>query len=271
VWRQGPAFWIVTALLLVAALGLNITVRFLELHFRKLPVDLRQSLNGLPKTLGPWVLVPNDEGLPPDMIEALGTKEYAFLDYVDGRLVSAKELEELQSKAGRERREQLARLQQRRPAAVVNLGLTYYTGKADTVAHIPDRCYIAGGFEPISYKIEKWPIGRQLSLAGGEGIEVRYINFEDQSSGRNRLRRNVCYFFHANGQFESDPLGVRRRLQSLRERYGYYLKIETMSLEPDADKAARVMQDFLSQTLPAVQACLPDWNRLRQSGVPTGK
>ena len=42
----------------------------------------------------------------------------------------------------------MLRVQQMCPQAVINVGLTYYTGMVDTVSHIPDRCYIADGFEP---------------------------------------------------------------------------------------------------------------------------
>ncbi len=40
--------------------------------------------------------------------------------------------------------------------AVINIGVTYYTGMVDTVARIPERCYIADGFEPTSYKVVTW-------------------------------------------------------------------------------------------------------------------
>ena len=43
------------------------------------------------------------------------------------------------------------------PDALVNFAVTYYTGLVDTVAHIPDRCYVADGFEPTSYTKENWP------------------------------------------------------------------------------------------------------------------
>ena len=47
------------------------------------------------------------------------------------------------------------RIRPKNPKAVVNLGLTYYTGLVDTVAHIPDRCYIADGYEART-KYDVW-------------------------------------------------------------------------------------------------------------------
>lgn len=258
-----PAFMLVAGLLIVAAVVFNVASETLELHFRKLPVPLAKRLDSLPMRLGPWMLVPNDEVLSPDIVEALGTRDYAFLDYVDTRQLTEQELQRLQTLQGTERRRELIRIQLQRPEAVVNLGLTYYTGKADTVAHIPERCYIAGGYEPVTPpEPVKWPIGARLSGAASDQISVRFINFEDQTAARVKQRRSVAYFFHVNGRFEQDPLEVRKRLQNLFERYGYYMKIETMTLVPDPQRSSEVMSDFLVNALPEIARCLPDWQAI---------
>ena len=116
---------------------------------------------------------------------------------------------------------------------MLNVGLTYYTGSVDTVAHIPDRCYIADGFEPTSHNMVTW--------SAFEGRPGR-----DDARRRRRLlhqfrrpgclaaihaARNVAYFFHANGVYTADPIGVRVLLQDLRQRYAYYSKIELMTAD----------------------------------------
>jgi hypothetical protein len=146
---------------------------------------------------------------------------------------------------------------------VVHLGLTYYTGLVDTVAHIPDRCYIADGYEPSSYTVPTWNLGMD---ANGKmfSLPVRFIAFED-STGTNRVSKCVAYVFHTNGHYESDPLGVRQTLEDLTERYGYYSKIELMTLGNNGDAASAAMAEFLSAARPEIEACLPDWSKIKQS------
>ena len=116
-----------------------------------------------------------------------------------------------------DRRNHVGQLRQKHPTGVVSISVTYYTGMVDTVAHVPDRCVTADGYEPKSYQTVKWPIGRDLPSATkkkGDNVEVRYINFEDQT-GTSNVTRSITYFFHCNGDFVSDPLGVRARLANL--------------------------------------------------------
>jgi hypothetical protein len=154
-------------------------------------------------------------------------------------------------------------LQRQRTVGVINMGLTYYTGLVDTVAHIPDRCYIADGYEPSSYDKPTWdltPPGSSKPVA----VDVRFISFEDQT-GRNAEPKCVAYVFHVDGSYESDPLAVRQRLQSLTQRYGYYAKIELMTIGDDTQVASETMRSFLTAAKPEIEACLPDWQKVIQA------
>ena len=44
------------------------------------------------------------------------------------------------------------------------MSVTYYTGMVDTVAHVPERCVTADGYEPRPGEnvTIKWPIARDL-------------------------------------------------------------------------------------------------------------
>jgi hypothetical protein len=131
----------------------------------------------------------------------------------------------------------------------------------DTVAHVPDRCVTADGYEPKSYDVVNWPIGRDLPASAkrnDDKIELRYINFEDQT-GASNVTRSISYFFHANGEFVSSPLKVRQKLADLWEKKAYYAKIETMTTIENARESERVMTDFLTNALPEIHKCMPDW------------
>jgi hypothetical protein len=261
-FQDRMGFVIVAIVLVVAALGLNTAVQSLQLHFKKQRVEPARKVEDVPAVLGHWVQVSKDEPLSADTQETLGTEMFIFRDYLNRSLVGQAVIDSFKDKSFKERKEAVAKIQANTPNAVMSLGFTYYTGMVDTVAHIPERCYIADGYEikQDEYKDEIW---RPDPNDKEKEIKVRYITFEDQSGMTGRpVVKHVMYVFHANGDFECDPLGVRLRLQKLTERYGYYAKVELMSLVKDRDEARVIMQDFLGAALPELSKSFPDWNKL---------
>ncbi len=256
-----PAFLTVAVVLLVAAVSLNGATEFLQLHFKKEKVDLRKKLTEVPARLGPWQQVTTDMAITHEIEDVLGTKDYIYRFYVDTRRVHPDVLAQFKDKDEQTQREMISVLQSRDPHAVVYAAVTYYSGMVDTVAHIPDRCYVADGYEPASYDVVRWSA---LQGRPGDGT-ARYINFEDQTPSRKSVTKNVAYFFHSNGEYTNDPLGVRRKLQNLFETHGYYAKVELLMVTGDRAGAAGQMNDFLSSALPELEACLPDWKQVKAS------
>jgi len=258
------AFAVVVGVLGIAAAGLNGAVGYLRLTFQKQPVPLRATLDdpkvGLPSRVGDWVQVSLDEPLEHDIEDALGTKQYVFRWYVNAAAVGEDRVRQFTGKSGRERLQRAGMLAMERPDAVVNVAVTYYTGLVDTVPHIPERCVVADGYLPSQIGDERWDVGTRLSDDGR--IPVRFINFEDQT-GRSRVPRSVAYFFQANGAYESDPLEVRRRLQHLTQRYGYFAKVELLTFQRDSAKSAETMTAFLTAALPEIERCLPNFDEYR--------
>ena len=264
-----PSFLIVTIVLFTAALGLNAAVNVMKLHFKKEPVELARPLGAIPEKLGDWVQVSQDQPLDHEMQDVLGTSQYIFRDYVNTRDVPGV-ADRFRDKSHRERQEELGRIRQQFPNAVISLSVTYYTGMVDTVAHVPDRCVTADGYEPKEYTTPQWPIARDLPAsakplgpngAPSDNVEVRYINFEDQT-GASKYPRSVSYFFHSNGKFISSPLGVRDELANLFVRKGYYAKVETMTTIADTRVSAEKTANFLAAAMPEVHKCMPDWNKV---------
>jgi hypothetical protein len=269
-----PDFVLAFGILAVSAAGLNFCTDYLKLHYRKQAVNLRVSAldagDGIPARFGKWVQVDVDKPLDPDTEHILGTSKYVFRRYVNSELAGAARVQSVLAADDREKA--LAELQAQYPQAVLHVSITYYTGLVDTVAHIPDRCFLADGFEVANYDTRRGrPLGTYVD-GSPRTLDYRLINFEDES-GRGRAPTNVAYLFNVNGHYESDPLGVRRSLQNLFERYGYYAKVEVMApgQPPHAgqtpEEARRestvVIEDLLSSLLPEVERCLPDWAALR--------
>ncbi len=265
-WFLQPSFLVAGIVLLIAAVGLNAAESFMRLHFKKKPVDLQRPLEALPIQLGHWHQLVAGEPLDKETQDALGAKEYIFRNYVDARVVGLDEIEKIKAMPPEQRANEVGRIQMAHPQAVIHVGVTFYTGMVDTVAHIPDRCYIADGYEPAgNRKVVAWPttLVDKSAIdwpAGRDPIEVSFMNFEDQTAMR-RVPKSVSYVFHVNGHYEADPMGVRKSLQDLFAEYGYYAKIELMTLLRDHEQSAGVMTDFLAVALPEVEKSLPDWNR----------
>lgn len=271
-----PDFVVAVILLGTAAATLNFATGYLALHFKKQPVQMRvaafDASDGFPATIGPWLQVTKDTPLDADTEHILGTSQYVNRIYVDTRVLDLQQLEELKTQAGKERAAMLATMQREHPQAVMSLGLYYYTGLVDTVAHIPDRCYIADGYDVSSYQTRTNQRFGTYPDGSDRVVSYNYINFEDQT-GQQRESKNVAYLFHVNGHYESSPLGVRRSLQNLFERYGYYAKMELMTVSPShaddpagqraaQDSSLAAMDSFLSVALPQFERCMPDWGKL---------
>jgi hypothetical protein len=256
-----PSFLVAAGVLLISAISLNAATAFMKLYFKKVPVEMAAPWNAIPSHLGHWMLVSKDERLPEDVEHTLGATNYLYRDYVDDRIVPADVIAKFEGKSFSERKQMAAQLQQMRPDAVINVGLTYYTGMVDTVAHVPDRCYIADGYEPSTYEVQTWT-AFQGRPGRAEGGDIRFINFEDQIASRRAASKNVAYVFNANGTYTCDPIQVRVLLQDLTQRYAYYSKIELMMQMNKPEEASKAMNDFLTSALPEVEKCLPDWKKI---------
>ena len=281
-WLQ-PGFLIVVAILGLSAVGLNSAVAMWKLYFIKQAVPLRRELTAIPPELavadrpqaGDWVQVSRDEPLLHEMQDTLGTDKYIFRDYVNLKAIDWSDLASLGARrsdqsrslrdtllalfAGKgslECKQIVGALQTIKPQAVVSLAVTYYTGKVDTVAHIPERCETADGYEPTDPPATLlWDVNSSKTPDGQ--VYVRFINFVDRA-GMSRVTKNVAYFFHANGAYKSDAIAVRMSLQDLWQKYAYYAKVELMTTCKDPERAKAVMRDFLSCALPEIEKTYPD-------------
>ena len=266
IWKQAfrrsfasRPFVVAVVIMVVTAFGMGAATSFMKLRFRKTPVALRQPLETVPQQLGEnWVQVSTDEPLPGEIEQTLGTKTYIFRDYADKRIVGPLEIQEILNASGSEaKKRQIAITESRKSRGFIHLAVTYYTGMVDTVAHVPDRCYIADGYAPIDPEQKSWDLGDKEHPDGDKKLGVRFINFEDATGISSRVNKNVAYFFQVNGEMESSPIAVRYRLQDLTRADVYYAKIELMSLWRNRNEAAKIMEDFLKDAMPEIRKCLP--------------
>ena len=289
------SFLVATAVLALAAVGLNAATEAMQVYFKKQPVALRARLDddksGVPEQLGDWVMVSEQNALDPDVQHSLGTKDFVFRAYVNTAAVPPELLAALKptlnnpDQAG-PRQAIITKIQEVAPQAVLSLNVTYYTGMVDTVTHIPERCMVADGYEPKNPQTVMLAAGARDDGSPRQ-IAAQFSTFEDQT-GRGRTNRHVAYFFHCNGGYEPNPVAVRVKLQNLFERHGYYAKVELMSDEParvttsspaelearraaSSEKVKAAMADLLAQAMPSVERCLPDWKAVKSGGAQPAK
>lgn len=263
--RRLWAMLLVCAILLAAAVGLNASVAALKLTFQKKPVPLRQPLAALPAEIGPWVQISIDIRLSAEQEADLRAQDYIQRIYADTRLAEPGVLARWRSadvKTPELREEMFRAVRSKDAMGIMRLHVAYHTGAVDTVPHIPERCMLAGGFDPV---------GRTQAVldAGGRNLRTSFVQSEERAGHAQPMTFNVAYFFQVNGDYEHDAItGVRRRLQDLSERYAYFAKVELMTQGPGADAAEsqRAMADFLSHALPQIERVLPDWQSFRRGG-----
>jgi hypothetical protein len=164
----------------------------------------------------------------------------------------------------------------------------------DTVPHIPERCWGAGGLvqvgEPTKLALDL-PGTRSIPDAGprnaatGEPYPVAEVTdpvtrvtdrvalplgepamtlttFQDRKASR--IEQLGGYFFIANGRCTPTTFGVRGLAFNMSDRYAYYCKVQLSARYPVGDTPSSVAfkaqaEDFLTQLLPHLMRRLPDW------------
>ena len=255
--------------LVVGAIAFAPAQRLLGVYLHKGPVPLRRPLSELPTSVGRWKAVGNDEIVSEEVRREFGTDEYLTRNFaLDG-----------DSSNG-----------------ILQLAVSYYTGGIDAVPHIPDRCYVGGGLNksPTSSNIKLaidqslwWPDpaydpnepdadlgpylmaqtsdeGRQvvrMPRLGSEGLRLNSAEYSRQETPEQTLAAG--YLFIANGGVTPSPEGVRLLAYDRSSRYAYYCKVQFTFQHPtratDRDELARTASEFLSDLLPDLMMCLPDW------------
>jgi exosortase len=258
---RGVPIGVALGVLIVATLGLNGVVQATRVVLIKQPVPMREPLWPLPKQLGNWAMVREDPRLSREELEALGTEQYLSRIYRD------------------------LSMPENAPGSILRLHVAYYTGTPDTVPHVPDRCFVAGGLVPIGvssttlhvsgsrYRNEngQWLAASRLNPAGVRvpQTDIDTTVFTFASPEDRAFQSNVIYFFAANGKFLPTPERVRLQGFDPRDRYSYYCKIEVGVFGVGDHQAANDrVSAFLADMLPEIMACLPDWIEVTEGRWP---
>lgn len=249
--RRGWASWryyCCLGVLVVCAASMQSVQRFVQVHFQKQRLELKNPLHALRTS----ELAPEYElhaiqppPLDTDVQEALGTSEY-----INWLLVSR----------DKDRRD---------PTHLARLFVSYYTGKPDMVPHEPRECLWASGWKLVEENLEyvevfrglEEPVRIPVAVLDFERVDVLGASVLDE----NAQRLTVLFFFLANGKYVTTRNQVRLALSNLWDRYAYYSKIEVDFISDSgahADRAASLeaIRPLLQKLMPILWADhYPDW------------
>jgi hypothetical protein len=284
-WKSlaNPAFILAVVLLAASALGFTRVIDAYSLHLRKLPIEPADDrrLLAIPNETQNWERVGQDRLMPKDIVETLGTDNYVSRIF---RLKDHPEADRL----------------------ALEFHAAYYTGKIDTVPHVPERCFVGGGLVkggsserlPIPMDTTGWAIDRTVEpeFAGESGTiyTARTDNRRSDRPGlRVRLPRDVTpdrpirmmvssfvgqqgesrlhagYFFVANGGTVASANEVRTLAFDLQSDYAYYLKVQvTGTGVASKEELAEYGGALIGELLPEIMRCVPDWVEVQRGNYP---
>ncbi len=273
---HNPALWATVGVLAVSAVGFGYAIQSLGIMLKKLPIqaehgvltrDVSSRTASWERARGPGGEPIPDQTINAEIEETLGTKNHLTRTYVETHPANTSRPQYLQ------------------------LHLAYYTGKVDTVPHVPDRCFVGGGMQigkiegdlPLLIGDAGWKIDGTLPadlrdyelapLAPDASGEVRWVHLpRDARHLRLRTMRFLDagrpvyagYLFIANGGHTPSANEVRGLAFDLKNTYAYYLKVQvTSQTARDVDEFIATTSSLVSELLPEIMRTVPDWPRVR--------
>lgn len=272
---------VLTCVLLASRAVFYSTVKSLRVQLMKLPISPQSGLavNAIPRETTHWIQIGSDQIESSEVVEELGTQNYV-----------SRMFEEKNAPTGRAKR-------------ALYLHVSYYTGQIDTVPHVPDRCFIGGGMGlktamhnvPLKLDDSRWLVDDDVPADWAGDIFTTPTSYYGSGTGKRvrlpykprdiHLRMGAFteaerdetvfagYFFIANGQSAASPDQVRLMAFNLTDTYAYYAKIQVTGTtargihsETDLVESA---ENLLSEILPDIMLCLPDWVEVKLGRYPT--
>lgn len=275
--RLHAAFGIGLGVLLLAGLTQAAMINAANVAMIKEAVPLRHDLRAaFPTQFDNWDFVLQQDRLNKNIESELGTTKYFnrwYLDTETGLTVS-----DIRNDKGE------LNFSQVQGGDIAELHMAYYTGMADTVPHVPDVCWLAGGMDFVDKRVvtleldgadwtedpasENWlapsSFGAPARVPSKTIKAVMFVAADPE--GR---RQTVVYFFVANGKFVATSHQVRGMAFDLRDRHSYYCKVEVkfMGLEDPEEVLVRATA-FLNDAMPEVMASMPDWVEVKAGRYP---
>lgn len=279
--RRTRAFVIGAAILFLSAGALSLAIAWLKVYTKKVPINVELKCASIPPETEHWKQVGPDHTMSEATLETLGTHNYVDRTYVERNPADPKS-----------------------PRAVM-VHLAYYTGSVDTVPHVPERCFVAGGASitggpyvlPLPLERDAWiedtaasadhraefglkdatiytaRLGPTSRAPGNRvrlprGVENLDIRISEYALGSDR-KTYAGYFFIANGALTSSAQNVRLLAFDLHSDYAFYTKVQfSASNISGPEELAQIATSVLNDLLPDIMLCVPDWTDVIRGDYP---
>ncbi len=281
--RRRRAFIVGVTMLFLSAGALSTAIASLRWYTKKLPINVDLKCTSIPTQTDHWEQVGPDHSMSEATEETLGTHNYVDRTYVERTPAAA------EHKAPR----------------AVQVHLAYYTGSVDTVPHVPERCFVAGGASikgtplvlPLPLSREGWVedaaasadtrsgmglkeatiytarLGPTSRAPGNRvqlprGIENLDIRISEYTLGSDE-KTYAGYFFIANGALTSSAQNVRLLAFDLHSDYAFYLKVQFSGAHiKGPEELAEIATSVLNDMLPDIMLCVPAWTGVIRGDYP---
>ena len=274
-WQKvfSKPFIIVCAVLVTSLVGMQSVIYAFGYYLSKEPIQLRSQLYTIEGEYDNFKKTSESPAYSDAILEELGTRDYISW-YFKQRNVVLPNGEDANA-----------------PNNQIRLHFAYYTGTPDAVPHVPERCQVAQGHartlslhsSSITLKnssLAKVPNKDYWSVFSQRSREVRLPSntfpvrvFNYAATKDNDNSQWVIYFFIANGSFIDLPEKVRLKVFDLSSKYAYYSKVELgiPAYVKTEEEALELSAKFLSEVLPEILVCIPDWYDVKAGLYPVKK
>lgn len=232
-----PAFLICAGVLTITASAMSVAVKLSGIYLKKESLPLKKSLTKMDSSnLTPYKVVEKGDIDNPDVLETLGTEDYIQWNLADTSAPADS------------------------TARFCMLFITYYA-LPDKVPHVPEECYIGGGFQRISSEAIKLTINKGDSE---RQIGARYVVFAE--TGPDNLASEaafpIMYTFSVNGEYAAGREDARLVLnKNLFGKFSYFSKVEWKFYNsrfgrvtyPNKQEALAASEKLLTVILPVLE------------------
>ena len=231
-----PAFVICVILLAGAAVGMSTAMKYLDVYLTQEPLPIEKSLDLLDEDgLSPYEVVSKAAIDNREVLKSLGTEDY--IQWV---------LQDTEAQPDSKVR-------------YCTLFITYYD-LPDRVPHVPEECYVGGGYQRVSSDTVKYELVKgdaQRSVPG------RYVVFRGRSRDGLGIETTfpVSYMLRVNGDYAADRNIARIILNRSFSKHSYFSKVELLffgiefgsRVYPDKEETIKAGEKLLSVILPVLE------------------
>jgi hypothetical protein len=295
---KSPAFLVAFLLLILVAAGMAILPGYMNVYLRKEAVPARRHMREVSKSLASWVQVGHDQQEAEDILKTLGTHNTVTRAYVERNPPPGREpqLVELHIAYYTGMVDTVPHVSDR---CMVGGGWQPLTGSRVYPIQLDMSSWrratsipkgMEGSDEAATLTEMRLPVDPKLTDLPGAIVYLPYgliapSDKDDKENGVVQMRiadfvdpksqsvSVIGHFFIANNRLTPSANEVRQLAFRLEDDCAYYVKVQiSISSAPSrdgrpqraatAEDLARIATGFVSEVLPEVMLCLPDWVRL---------